>query len=140
MNCIDCLDRTNVVQACIAKHMLDIHVMSRLGIDVAPEASQEFEAVFKTVWANNGDWISQCYTVTGKGYNSQRVRRRSRATLRERAREIFQVSDQMLSSHYLGMLGWVFPHTRFYNNNLKDGFRQTAIDLALGNIELADTV
>jgi hypothetical protein len=29
--------------------------------------------------------------------------------------------------------------SRFYHNNLKDGFRQMAIDLALGNIELADS-
>jgi hypothetical protein len=46
MNCIDCLDRTNVVQTCIARHIFK-QVMARLGVQYDSANAQEFESTFK---------------------------------------------------------------------------------------------
>jgi hypothetical protein len=129
MNCIDCLDRTNVVQACIAKHMLEKHIMKRLGIqfDSATSGSQEFEYTFKNAWANNGDFISQCYTGT-EALKSDFTRKGER--------NLVGVGQDGMPYFPFNYLLAFKSLSRFYNNNLKDGFRQTAIDLALGNVRL----
>ncbi|BEJ10777.1 hypothetical protein CspHIS471_0101990 [Cutaneotrichosporon sp. HIS471] len=61
-NCIDCLDRTNVVQSAIARHVLT-QMLLQLGVVVDP-ATSNIEAVFNDIWANNGDMISMCYAHT----------------------------------------------------------------------------
>ncbi|CAG8730508.1 10560_t:CDS:2, partial [Cetraspora pellucida] len=52
-NCMDCLDRTNVVQSALAREVLNLQLL-RLGIS-------EF---IDGVWANNGDSISREYAGT----------------------------------------------------------------------------
>ncbi|KAH9930723.1 SacI homology domain-containing protein [Fomitopsis serialis] len=47
VNCIDCLDRTNVVESAFARHVLNRQL--------------ETDIVFNDVWANNGDAISREY-------------------------------------------------------------------------------
>ncbi|GMK56774.1 hypothetical protein CspeluHIS016_0306140 [Cutaneotrichosporon spelunceum] len=61
-NCIDCLDRTNVVQSAIARHVLT-QMLLQLGVVVDPTTSN-IEPVFNNIWANNGDMISMCYAHT----------------------------------------------------------------------------
>ena len=66
-NCIDCLDRTNVVQSMLARNNLQ-SVLTRLG--VLPEGSKieaqlMFEDLFKNVWADHADMISIQYSGTG---------------------------------------------------------------------------
>ena len=55
VNCLDCLDRTNIVQSCIAKDLVT-HFISKQypGKDVF----SEFVPLFNSLWADNGDWIS----------------------------------------------------------------------------------
>lgn len=60
-NCIDCLDRTNVVQSAIARAMLSKHLV-QLGI--APSDTHELDVAFQSIWADNGDSISRAYTST----------------------------------------------------------------------------
>ncbi|KAL1923662.1 uncharacterized protein VTP21DRAFT_8642 [Calcarisporiella thermophila] len=63
-NCMDCLDRTNVVQSALARTVLNIQLM-RLGIAIYPEKGlsyfNDFEITFNHMWANNGDAISLEY-------------------------------------------------------------------------------
>jgi hypothetical protein len=64
VNCMDCLDRTNVVQTAMAKAILESQLV-KLGL--APPYSElpsELKSIFMTLWANNGDIISRQYAGT----------------------------------------------------------------------------
>ncbi|KAF8333945.1 SacI homology domain-containing protein [Cantharellus anzutake] len=63
VNCIDCLDRTNVVQSAIDRHMLDVQLQA-LAIVPSPAQNKEIDMIFNDVWANNGDAISRTYAGT----------------------------------------------------------------------------
>lgn len=66
-NCIDCLDRTNVVQSMLARINLQT-VLVRLGVlqdHMKVEHQPLFEDLFKNVWADHADMISIQYTGTG---------------------------------------------------------------------------
>lgn len=64
VNCIDCLDRTNVVQTAIGKAVMEMQ-FSKLGLispdDTMPDSIRH---VFQLLWANNGDTISKQYAGT----------------------------------------------------------------------------
>ena len=90
VNCIDCLDRTNVVKMVIAKSVVEnqvevslvcsaqiasylpIHLalclyikLARLGLIIPPaELPSELKRKFQILWANNGDAVSQQYAGT----------------------------------------------------------------------------
>uniref|UniRef100_A0A182PL10 Phosphatidylinositol-3-phosphatase SAC1 n=1 Tax=Anopheles epiroticus TaxID=199890 RepID=A0A182PL10_9DIPT len=114
-NCIDCLDRTNVVQSLIAKRSLE-QTLERLGIfrfgekHIVPDS--QFEAVFKTVWADNADLISLQYSGTGalKTDFTRTGKRTFKGLLRDGLNSL----------------------TRYIKNNFSDGFRQDSIQLFLG--------
>lgn len=66
-NCIDCLDRTNVVQSMLAHRNLEV-VLRRfaiLGHDQNLENQLSFEALYKNVWADHADAVSIQYSGTG---------------------------------------------------------------------------
>ncbi|PRP89541.1 hypothetical protein PROFUN_00805 [Planoprotostelium fungivorum] len=67
-NCIDCLDRTNVVQTLFAKYQLRTQ-FAHLGIAADPDEYNEifgkFYVVFQNAWADNADVMSEQYTGTG---------------------------------------------------------------------------
>ncbi|VEN38904.1 unnamed protein product, partial [Callosobruchus maculatus] len=113
-NCIDCLDRTNVVQSMLAHRNLEI-VLKKLNILQQNQHLEEqisFEVLFKNVWADNADVISIQYSGTGAlKTDFTRTGKRSRVGL---------LKDGLNSLQ------------RYYKNNLMDGFRQDAIDLFLG--------
>ncbi|XP_067931514.1 phosphatidylinositol-3-phosphatase SAC1-like isoform X2 [Watersipora subatra] len=115
VNCIDCLDRTNVVEGLLAKRSLKQQLV-RLGILLESdtiEAQSAFDYVFRNVWADNADYISMQYAGTG-ALKTDFTRTGKRTTL--------------------GLLkdGWN-SMVRYYRNNFSDGFRQDSIDLFLGN-------
>ena len=64
VNCIDCLDRTNVVQTAIAKTVLENQLI-KLGL-IPPEHGipGKLRSVFQGLWANNGDALSRQYAGT----------------------------------------------------------------------------
>eukprot|EP01117_Protostelium_nocturnum_P005116 TRINITY_DN1858_c0_g1_i1.p1 TRINITY_DN1858_c0_g1~~TRINITY_DN1858_c0_g1_i1.p1 ORF type:complete len:1305 (-),score=506.54 TRINITY_DN1858_c0_g1_i1:1043-4957(-) len=64
-NCVDCLDRTNVVQSVFAKYQLKTQ-FAHLGVATDGEDAQEtfakFYSLFQNVWADNADTMSEQYT------------------------------------------------------------------------------
>ncbi|CAH0550351.1 unnamed protein product [Brassicogethes aeneus] len=117
-NCIDCLDRTNVVQSMLAHRNLEI-VLKKLNVIQTNQRLEEqytFEHLFKNVWADNADVISTQYSGTGAlKTDFTRTGKRTKFGL---------IQDGINSM------------TRYYKNNLSDGVRQDAIDLFHGNAEV----
>ncbi|GBP73699.1 Phosphatidylinositide phosphatase SAC1-B [Eumeta japonica] len=118
-NCVDCLDRTNVVQSLIARRQLTT-VLRLLGVfntDDIPD-HPHFEELFKNVWADHADMISIQYSGTGAlKTDFTRTGKRTR----------------------LGLLkDGINSLTRYYLNNFCDGFRQDAADLFLGKYAVTD--
>lgn len=64
VNCMDCLDRTNVVQTAIGKLVLESQLV-KLGL-CAPytDLPDQLKGPFMILWANNGDIISKQYAGT----------------------------------------------------------------------------
>lgn len=113
-NCIDCLDRTNVVQSMLAHRNLET-VLKKLNLLQANQNlknQESFEILFMNVWADNADILSTQYSGTGAlKTDFTRTGKRTKLGL---------IRDGMNSA------------TRYYKNNLTDGFRQDSIDLFLG--------
>jgi len=112
INCVDCLDRTNVVQTAIARTMLEVQ-LTKLGV-VQPEngLSQSCKTNFQSLWANNGDIVSRQYAGTNalKG-DYTRTGERNLSGL---------VKDGVNSA------------SRYYLNHIRDTYRQAAIDVLIG--------
>jgi len=110
-NCMDCLDRTNVVQSMLARRSLT-QIMQKLGVLRAGQRVEDqlyFESLFKSVWADNADVISIQYSGTGAlKTDYTRTGKRTKWGL---------VRDGINSL------------TRYYKNNFMDGFRQDSLDL-----------
>lgn len=105
-NCIDCLDRTNVVQSMLARRSLR-QVLEKLGIlhvGQTLESATAFESLYKNVWADNADMISIQYSGTGA------LKTDFTRTGKRTVQGVLQDGINSL--------------TRYYKNNLKDGFRQ----------------
>uniref|UniRef100_A0A182N068 Phosphatidylinositol-3-phosphatase SAC1 n=1 Tax=Anopheles dirus TaxID=7168 RepID=A0A182N068_9DIPT len=120
-NCIDCLDRTNVVQSLIAKRSLEQSLV-KLGFfrdgEKHIDPTSLFEAVFKAVWANNADLISTQYSGTGAlKTDFTRTGKRTFMGL---------VRDGLNSMK------------RYYMNNFSDGRRQDSIELFLGTYRVRE--
>ncbi|KAF4532641.1 hypothetical protein B566_EDAN009822 [Ephemera danica] len=113
VNCIDCLDRTNVVQTALAKTVMEI-VFTKLGL-IAPEGvlPANIRSTFQLLWANNGDTISRQYAGTNalKGDYTRTGERKFTGMMK----------DGMNSAN------------RYYLSRFKDLYRQATIDLMLGN-------
>lgn len=119
-NCIDCLDRTNVVQSMLAKRSLQ-QTLQRMGIlrgGQTVDGTVGLSALYKNVWADNADLVSTQYSGTG-ALKTDFTRTGKRTTQ--------------------GAL-WdgVNSAVRYYKNNFRDGQRQDAIDLFLGNYVVGD--
>jgi hypothetical protein len=62
VNCMDCLDRTNVAESAFGQHMLQKALTEEgFGIDLV---NDETTTWFNTLWADNGDAISRQYAGT----------------------------------------------------------------------------
>ena len=61
-NCMDCLDRTNVVQSAVGRRALELQLKCE-GIDMSLQNDQTAQW-FNTLWADNGDAISKQYAST----------------------------------------------------------------------------
>eukprot|EP00088_Acartia_fossae_P049587 TRINITY_DN5474_c0_g1_i2.p1 TRINITY_DN5474_c0_g1~~TRINITY_DN5474_c0_g1_i2.p1 ORF type:complete len:593 (+),score=84.96 TRINITY_DN5474_c0_g1_i2:28-1806(+) len=120
-NCIDCLDRTNVVQSMLARRNLQTVLV---GLGILPETARienqiSVEQLFKTVWADHADMISIQYTGTGAlKTDFTRTGKRTKMGMLE---------DGKRSA------------IRYFKNNFFDGFRQDSLDLFVGNYEVSPT-
>ncbi|XP_072515382.1 synaptojanin-1 isoform X3 [Salminus brasiliensis] len=114
VNCLDCLDRTNSVQAFFALEMLP-QQLEAMGLTEKPQLVARFQEVFRTMWSVNGDSVSKIYAGTGALDGKAKG-----GKLKDGARSV----------------------TRTIQNNFFDSSKQEAIDiLRLGstlNSDLAD--
>ncbi|KAF2271441.1 phosphoinositide phosphatase-like protein [Westerdykella ornata] len=120
-NCMDCLDRTNVVQS-----MLGRFVLTRMLIDLGilregENASDDpaFEFLFRNTWADNADVVSRSYSGTGALKTDF-----TRTGNRTKAGQLADLSNSI---------------TRYMLNNFADGPRQDAFDLFLGTYLPSDS-
>ncbi|AOW04806.1 YALI0E01408p [Yarrowia lipolytica CLIB122] len=110
VNCIDCLDRTNVVQTEIAKRVLEQQLE-----ELNHDADNIVSSAYYHMWADNGDAISRQYSNTNalKGEFTRNRKRDFKGV----------VTDVGLTL------------TRFYSGMVSDFFRQALFDFLVGNVD-----
>ncbi len=117
-NCLDCLDRTNVIEDMLSRSMLDTFVEAVANRDVAQQVLQDphhpLWVHHRVLWAENGDALSKIYAGTG-ALNSS-FTRSGKKTLGG------LLSDAAKSAG------------RMYINNFQDKNKQNVIDALLGNM------
>lgn len=116
-NCIDNLDRTNVVQSLIARRVLGKALLLPPGAGISAATAPALDRALKVLWVTNADALSRSYAgtpalktdfvLTGK--------RTLRGMLADGANAV----------------------TRYYVNNFWDGARQDAVALWLGDFRPA---
>lgn len=114
VNCLDCLDRTNLVQQVICQLVLECMFKNYLQDDGpgARMALDETITKHNALWADNGDAISQIYT----GTNALKLS--------------FSRSGKM---NFAGALSDVTKSvSRMYQNTFVDSKKQSTMDLLLG--------
>ncbi|KZT71284.1 hypothetical protein DAEQUDRAFT_724233 [Daedalea quercina L-15889] len=115
VNCIDCLDRTNVVESAFARHVLNrqLGAVALLDTSEYKTARTETDIVFNDVWANNGDAISREYAGTSalKGDYTRTGKRDLTGMLNDGVNSL----------------------ARMYASTFADWFSQAVIDFMLGN-------
>ncbi|KAK9480386.1 SacI homology domain-containing protein [Lipomyces japonicus] len=109
-NCLDCLDRTNLVQQIISKLAIEIFAQQK---DILP--GNELWLRHSVLWADNGDQLSKIYAGTGA------------------------LKTSFTRSGKMSLAGAIADATksvsRMYINNFVDKGRQNTIDVLLGRLE-----
>ncbi|KAI1150603.1 SacI homology domain-containing protein [Nemania diffusa] len=108
-NCLDCLDRTNLIQTLISQMAVEAFLSHR-----AEYAASDFWMRHSTLWADNGDALSRIYAGTGALKSS--FTRHGKMSLAG------AFADARKSA------------TRLYINNFADKARQNTIDMLLGRL------
>ncbi|TQN74167.1 Inositol-1,4,5-trisphosphate 5-phosphatase 1 [Colletotrichum shisoi] len=108
-NCLDCLDRTNLIQTLISQMATEAFLGHR-----GEYATSDFWMRHSTLWADNGDALSKIYAGTGALKSS--FTRSGKMSLAG------AVADMRKSVQ------------RLYHNNFTDAARQTTIDRLLGRL------
>lgn len=108
-NCLDCLDRTNLVQTIISRMAIDLFLSHK-----RLSAPADFWARHSSMWADNGDALSRIYAGTGALKSS--FTRHGKMSLAG------FLADARKSA------------TRTYINNFADKGRQNTIDMLLGRL------
>ncbi|KAM9726906.1 phosphatidylinositide phosphatase SAC2 isoform 2-T2 [Menidia menidia] len=112
VNCMDCLDRTNVVQAAVARVVME-QQLKKLGV-MPPEQPlpPKCYRIYQVMWANNGDTISRQYAGTAalKGDFTRTGERKLAGVMKD----------------------GVNSANRYYLNRFRDAYRQAVIDLMMG--------
>jgi hypothetical protein len=112
-NCMDCLDRTNVVQSACGRNVLEQQLKEQgITIDLQKDPRTSW---FNSVWADNGDAISRQYAGTAalKGDFTRTRKRNITGALND----------------------FGLTLTRYYNNIVNDYFTQNVIDYTLGRVD-----
>ncbi|KAJ2609946.1 Phosphoinositide phosphatase sac1 [Coemansia sp. RSA 1365] len=117
-NCMDCLDRTNVVQSELARVLL-VQQLRDIGVFSSTDTIAQFPALrsmLNNVWADNADAVSCAYSGTGalKTDFTRTGKRSYLGALRDGRNSV----------------------ERYIRGNFFDGERQDAIDLLLGKFKV----
>ena len=108
-NCLDCLDRTNLIQTIISQMAIEAFLGHR-----GERAASDFWMRHSSLWADNGDALSRIYAGTGALKSS--FTRHGKMSLAG------AIADARKSA------------TRLYINNFADKGRQNTIDVLLGRL------
>ncbi|CAG8977672.1 hypothetical protein HYALB_00006622 [Hymenoscyphus albidus] len=108
-NCLDCLDRTNLIQTIISQMAVESFLNHR-----GERAASDFWMRHSSLWADNGDALSRIYAGTGALKSS--FTRHGKMSLAG------AIADARKSA------------TRLYINNFADKGRQNTIDVLLGRL------
>ncbi|KAI8960914.1 SacI homology domain-containing protein [Daldinia sp. FL1419] len=108
-NCLDCLDRTNLIQTLISQMAVEAFLGHR-----GEYAASDFWMRHSTLWADNGDALSRIYAGTGA--------LKSSFTRHGKMSIAGAFADVRKSA------------TRLYINNFADKARQNTIDMLLGRL------
>lgn len=108
-NCLDCLDRTNLIQTIISQMAVESFLLHR-----GARGTSEFWMRHSTMWADNGDALSRIYAGTGALKSSYT-----------------RFNKQTLSGVFADARK---SATRLYMNNFVDKGRQNTIDVLLGRL------
>lgn len=116
VNCMDNLDRTNVVQSLFARRALLLALAvntTESSFNVLDSPYPSFEKAFKNVWADNADAVSIMYAGTGalKTDFTRTGKRTIRGAIQDGVNSVI----------------------RYYKNNFTDGYRQDCLDLFVAN-------
>lgn len=114
INCIDNLDRTNVVQSFFARHVL-IKQFQKLGLNYT-EDFNSMKSVFNNAWANNADALS-CQYASAPAMKTDFTRTGKRTKLG-------------------AIMDGVYSVQRYVLNNFSDGVKTDALNLFLGNFKI----
>uniref|UniRef100_A0A4W4G1N9 Synaptojanin-1 n=1 Tax=Electrophorus electricus TaxID=8005 RepID=A0A4W4G1N9_ELEEL len=93
LNCLDCLDRTNSVQAFFALEMLP-QQLEAMSLTEKPQLVARFQEVFRTMWSLNGDSISKIYAGTGALDGKAKLKDGARSVTRTIQNNFFDTSKQ----------------------------------------------
>ncbi|KAJ5400655.1 hypothetical protein N7465_011144 [Penicillium sp. CMV-2018d] len=120
-NCMDCLDRTNVVQSMLGRWAVTRQLMDAGVLRPGETANddQEFEDLFRNIWADNADVVSKTYSGTGALKTDF-----TRTGKRTRAGMLQDLNNSI---------------TRYVRNNFMDGPRQDGFDVFLGTYLPSDS-
>lgn len=116
VNCLDCLDRTNLIEQVISLRVLE-HIINSQSLSHGNSARdrltyESFTSKHNALWADNGDAISQIYTGTNALKSS------------------FSRSGKM---NFAGALSDVTKSvSRMYQNTFVDSKKQSTMDVLLG--------
>lgn len=108
-NCLDCLDRTNLIQTILSQMAIETFLAQR-----EKYAAADFWMRHSSLWADNGDALSRIYAGTGALKSS--FTRHGKMSLAG------AIADARKSA------------TRLYINNFADKGRQNNIDILLGRL------
>jgi len=113
-NCMDCLDRTNLVQSMLGRFALNrmLQDMQMLRRGETAQEDTSFENIFRNVWADNADVVSRSYSGTGALKTDF-----TRTGTRTRAGALQDLRNSI---------------TRYARNNFADGSKQDGFDLFSG--------
>lgn len=113
-NCMDCLDRTNVVQSMLGRWAVTRQLMDAGVLRPGESANddREFENLFRNIWADNADVVSKSYSGTGALKTDF-----TRTGKRTRVGMLQDLNNSI---------------TRYVRNNFMDGPRQDGFDVFLG--------
>jgi hypothetical protein len=116
-NCLECLDRTNMVQYIFSNKMISIMMKHILNKEFDTPSTntfnpnKEIEESLRVIWAENGDQLSLAY-CSGKSLFSDVIRNNRRSLIGM----ILDIKNGL---------------TRYINNNFFDGYNQDCHDLFL---------
>lgn len=108
INCLDCLDRTNVIQSTITRKAME-SIVNIFQIDPV-----EYDITFRNLWADHGDVLSIQYS----GTNAMK-------------RDFTRMGKRTVLG---SLVDGVNSLRRYYKNHFDDGFKQSIIDSVCSSI------